>query len=129
MAYQIEWFGDQPVIIVQMNSMRMHDLYNVFRAVTGYRSSPQSFVIYDCSNFDLTYREIEQWLNTQAMGINGSITDPGTHTILVGTNHALGEVVQAFERNEFGGVYVGHYRTMSEAMLHARDGYRIFGAW
>ena len=43
--------------------------------------------------------------------------------------HVPREWVEAFERDDYGNVYVGMYGTLREAMNHARDGYRIFGAW
>ncbi|MEM6530939.1 MAG: hypothetical protein AAF653_21760 [Chloroflexota bacterium] len=129
MAYQIEWLDDQPVVIITMTSMRMHDLYSVFRAVAHHAGGQPTFVIYDCTRFDLTYREIEQWMQTQSMGMRGSITDSTTQTIIVGKSNALRDVVEAFERDDYGNVYVGMYGTLREAMNHARDGYRIFGAW
>jgi len=130
MAFEVEWLDNQPIVVVKMNSANARHMHSAFRCVQSYNAAyDQSFVIYDCRNFDLSFHELEKWLRLQSMGLGGSITDRSTHTLLVGNDNVLQGIVYAFELEEFGGVNVGLYDTINSAMRHAIDGSRIFAAW
>ncbi len=120
---------EQPAVIVKMRPNQ--NLHQVFRQVMHQVSGRygQDFVIYDCTDYHPTRRECRAFIRAQAAGLCGSITDPATFTMLVGDNYALPYLAEQFEEQRNGGVQVGVYRTVNEALHHAREARRIFSAW
>jgi len=120
---------EQPAVIVKMRPNQ--NLHRVFRQVTAQVSGRygQDFVIYNCTDYQPTRRECRAFIRAQSAGLRGSITDPSTFTMLVGDNYALPYLAEQFEDRRNGGVQVGVYRTVNEALHHAREARRIFSAW
>lgn len=120
---------NRPAVIVKMRHNQ--NLHEVFRQVCYQLSGRygQDFVIYDCTDYHPTHRECSAFMRTQTYGLRGSITDPATFTMLVGEDYALPYLAEQFENDRYGGVQVGVYRTLGEALHHAREGQRIFSAW
>lgn len=119
------------LIIVKPASANPRAMHDTFRHIALQTSGVygQDFVIYDCSDFHLSERDLTRWLRVQAFGLRGSITDPSTFTILVGAGETLSHIVEAFAQETYGGVMVGWYEDMDEAIAHVQAGRRIFSAW
>jgi len=124
-----EMTASTPAIVVKMKSGQ--NLHRLFRRVSSQTSGTtgQNFVVYDCTDYAPSRHEYQMFLRAQSTGMRGSITDPDTFTILVGDHTALPRLAEQFEDRHYGGVSVGIYPTMDEALYHAREGRRIFSCW
>lgn len=119
------------LIIVKPASANPRVMHDIFRQITRQTSGiyGQDFVIYDCSDFNPTERELQRWMQVQAFGLRGSISDPSTFTILVGAGEAVAYIVEAFEQAAYGSIIVGWYDNMNDAIAHVQNGRRIFSSW
>lgn len=120
-----------PIVIIKMSSASERELQRTFNHITQLTADNigQDFVIYDCSDFAPSTRQLKRWVQLQLMGLRGSITDASICTFLVGANTAVAEAIQHIEQETGGTIAVGLYDHMHEAVRHAEEGYRIFSAW
>ena len=120
--------ANYPVVIIKMGSASERDMQRTFKQVTQLTVG-RGFVIYDCTDFHPNERQLARWIQVQAMGLRGSLSDGTTYTFLVGANDAVADSVERLEQETYGEVTVGLYDHMHEAVRHAEEGARIFSAW
>ncbi len=121
---------NQPIVVIKMTNATVRTLEAALQQAAAHTHATQHpFVIYDCTEFRPSRRQLDAWVRVQSRGTPGSITDTATFSFLVGADDELALSAQRFEQETDGLVQVGVYDHIHDALRHAEEGHRIFSAW
>lgn len=127
MAFTVERLEDEPIVVLTVtypieDANKEGEDSDAAVAAAGESIDGQYYRIAEMSGLELSWQDMVYWLNQQRESKPGSINDPRVMSLLVSDTAMTQQTAQFASQPQYGGREIKVFRTLDDALAHARKG-------
>lgn len=130
MAFTVEQIADEPIVVLTVtypiaDANQEGEDSDAAVAAAGAKIAGKYYRIAEMSDLELSWQDMVYWLNQQREAKAGSINDPRVVSLLVSDTAMTQKTAQFASQSQYGGREIKVFRTLDDALAHARNGMEL----